>query len=117
DVAFTYQGIERVTTFGFEEVLPAGWAFGRFVSGTQPPVLPNQGDQGELVFAWIDPPDFPLDLRYTVVPAATEGDQSITGRGRYRTSGDELASDDVVTVFQASGGEGEGDGGMEGEGE
>ncbi|MBI1317628.1 MAG: PKD domain-containing protein [Candidatus Hydrogenedens sp.] len=116
DVAFTYQGVDRITTFGFEETLPDGWAFGRFVSGTDPPVLPFEGDQGTLVFAWIDPPDFPLDLRYTVVPTATAGDQSISGQGLYRTSGDELRTGLVVTTF-SDGSTAEGEGMAEGEGE
>jgi hypothetical protein len=120
-VNLTFVGTEQVTTLGFEETLPGNWTFVSVQSANPPPVSPQPGERGTLAFAWIDPPEMPVAVTYRVqVDNESNGEQQIAGLARYRTTGNELSSNEEVTTIAAadlSEGEGEGEGGFEGEGE
>lgn len=116
-VNLNFVGTDPLTTLGFEENLPPNWTFQSVLSSNAPPVVPSQGESGKILFAWIDPPTLPVAVTYRVnVDAGATGDQEFRGVGRYRTSGEELLSNEEVTVVTEPVLEGEGEGVLEGEG-
>ena len=122
-----YYDEEELSALGIQEILPAGWTFLEMLSSGEgegeggegegadqsPDLEPEAGDN-PVEFAWVNPPGFPLTLRYRVtVPWNAQGEQEIIGRAYYRTDGAELMSPIIVTDLSQGSPEGE----CEGEGE
>lgn len=97
-VTIAYGGTEPVTALALNEILPPGWTYEGIASGNAPPIQPPNGSTGQLDFAWITVPPFPVSFVYNVlVPPDAGGVQTVTGTAFYRTSGDETPSNTAVT--------------------
>lgn len=61
--------IAPIVSFGLMEEIPPQWSYrsGQVLSGIEPGVWPNVGVENTLEFAWLIPPTFPMELRYTIV--------------------------------------------------
>lgn len=119
-VTLYYAEPDAVTALAIEENMPAGWTFNSLVSGSLPPVFPQEAVEGPFSFAWLFIPAFPMTFVYRVnVPEGVSGTQQITGNATYYTTGEALYSDPVTTEVPEGTGEGEGsaEGVLEGEGE
>ncbi|MFP4499853.1 MAG: NEW3 domain-containing protein [Candidatus Hydrogenedentota bacterium] len=93
------EGTEPLRALGISETLPPGWRYEEVVEGgvAQPDVDRQVGNQ--LEFAWINIPDFPLEFAYRVKTAPDSESVRIGGMARFRTSGDELQSDEATTTL------------------
>lgn len=99
DVTMTLDnpGTILVTALGLVETLPPGWTFGSVVSGTTPAILPSSGEVGDLEFAWISVPSFPLTFTYRVnVPPTASGVATFTGEVLFRELGPEIRTAPVT---------------------
>jgi len=74
-----------LSALGLEETVPDGWGFASIGGDDPPAVYPADDATGLLEFAWITPPESPIDFCYTVqVPEGEEGDKSLSGEVLYR---------------------------------
>jgi len=74
-----------LTALGFEETIPEDWTFVSVAGDDPPPVYPGDDATGMLGFAWITPPESPIDFCYTLqVPESETGDKSFSGELIYR---------------------------------
>ena len=103
---------EVITSFGISESIPAGWTYlsGEALTGPSPGILPAAGARDTLEFAWIAPPVFPLEVRYTLMPP--ESDESavmFNGYGIYSldTQNEQQMTAAVLSTVSASSPEGE----------
>nr|HPO16331.1 PKD domain-containing protein [Candidatus Hydrogenedentota bacterium] len=118
EITLRYTDAEEVTSLALEETLPGGWTYASLVSGSVPNMAPSAGESGTLSFIWVSIPAFPLTFRYRVnAPASASGTYEFTGIARYRTTGDEVTSNEAITFVSEGVAEGEGGGEGEGEGE
>lgn len=107
------------SAIGVEEALPSGW--------TVDPINPFVGEafgadavfrDGVLEIFWITIPAVPITVTYRAqVAAGAPATAQISGTAIARYTGQEIASDPVVTTLGAGTGEGEGEGEGEGAGE
>ncbi len=93
------EGAEPLRALGLSETLPAGWRYEEVVEGgaAQPDVDRQVGNQ--LEFAWINIPEFPVEFSYRVKTMPVSESVRIAGMARFRTSGDELQSDEAMTTL------------------
>ncbi len=114
EITLRYTEADAVTSLALEETLPSGWTFNSLISGSIPNMGPSSGASGTLTFLWVAIPAFPMTFRYRVnVPPDASGTYQLYGFARYRTSGDEIVSNQAVTYVTEGLTEGE----EEGEGE
>ena len=94
DITIRYMqyGGEPLLVFGIVDTLPPDWIYQGIVAneGAAPAISPDEGAQGELEFAWIEPPAMPGSFTYRVfVPETTSGQAHLSGYGLYRFTGTE----------------------------
>ncbi|HNT89140.1 MAG TPA: CARDB domain-containing protein, partial [Candidatus Hydrogenedentes bacterium] len=100
-VTLSYGLADAVTALALEETLPAGWTFDSITSGSGANINPAAGSSGTLQFLWVVVPAFPITFTYRVnAPAGATGDHTVSGVIIYRTTGDELRTDPVLTVLE-----------------
>ena len=93
------EGSGTLTALGGEELLPGGWQFQEIVAGPtpSPPIIPGKIPD-KVEWAYISVPALPAHFSYRVVTAqSSQGPQQITGRLRYRMTGEEIQGSDTVT--------------------
>jgi len=80
-----------VTALGVQVSLPEGWSFVSVYSALEPDIKPESGSSGTLGFAWIEPPESPFTLSYTLsVPEGESGGKELSSKILYRRLGNEL---------------------------
>ena len=88
-----YEGSEPVKALALQIKLPLGWQFGALQDGAKPAIIPKAGATDTVTMVWIQAPDFPATLAYTVsVPDWAEGTHTLEAQALYRTLGGELQS-------------------------
>jgi hypothetical protein len=98
-MTISYDGQTPVSALSVMETLPQGWTFGEWVSGPAPPVKPTAGRAGTLPFIWIQVPEFPAVIEYTVnVPDGEIGERQMSAEAVYRRTGGEEKSPPAVTM-------------------
>lgn len=91
-----------ISALGLTEFAPEGWTFVEVNGnlGQVPPILPQQGDSGELGFMWLAVPDFPLTFSYTLLaPPNADRSAAFNGRVFYYQNVGILSSDEVNSNF------------------
>ena len=97
EVILEYTSTEEVMAMALVEMLPPGWTFGEVTGGDRPAVA-RTGEDGEVTFVWVNVPEWPAAMTYTIVaPEGQTGPCHITGYAVYRASGPELQSEPAVT--------------------
>ena len=97
EVTLTNDCVEPLTTLRLEETVPDGWTF---VSATGGDTQPAPGATGTLLFSWTTFPVFPYTFTFTVgVPADETGYQTISGVGKFATTGAEVSTFTVVNTL------------------
>jgi len=95
-IRLEYDGALEVTAAGVLETLPVGWTYVGPGSGDVPDIDAPSGNSVE--FAWITAPAFPAQFTYRVrASAEATGLKSFSGYAIYRTTGDQLQSNTVVS--------------------
>jgi PKD repeat protein len=98
-----YSGSGAVTALAVRETQPFGWTYAGPRPGTSssPPIAPVVGRAGELEFAWVSTPAFPVTLEFAVQPpAGATGAQNLSAVIIYRKGSGELRSNTVTTTVQ-----------------
>ncbi len=99
-VTLTYSGSMSPSAFGLTETLPEGWTFAQVTAQDEPaPVAgAESGAEGVIEFLWIEVPQFPYRLSYTLRAPTQKNDAktALEGQGVYRLEGDELRSEIVA---------------------
>lgn len=107
-------------SLGIIEEIPPNWSFVSVtaITGEVPPISPREGQTQSLAFAWINVPEFPVELQYTIKPDLVSDEPLvISGHAIYffSVNGEHRSAIVETGVEAVSGGEGERRG--EGEGE
>lgn len=80
-----------LTALGIQVSLPKRWSFVSVYSCLEPDIKPATGSSGTLGFAWIETPESPFVLSYTIsVPENESGEKEIRSKILYRRLGNEL---------------------------
>ncbi len=125
-VNFTKNTSENILALGMNSLCPAGWVYQGTISGSVPPVTPQNGKLSDGVnpfeFAWITVPSFPFSFSFKVeVPSNTQGPCQIITQALFRMTGPQYCSDFAQTSFpgpyQPQEGEGTEEGLIEGSNE
>lgn len=109
-------------SLGIIEKIPLNWSFVSVtaIAGEAPPISPREGQTQFLDFAWINVPELPVELQYTIKPDLVSDEPLvISGYAIYffSVNGEHRSATVETGVEAVSGGEGEGRGEGEGEGE
>lgn len=97
EVTLTDDCVDPFTTLRLEETVPDGWTF---VSATGGDTQPAPGATGTLLFSWTTFPVFPYTFTFTVaVPEDETGYQTISGVGKFATTGAEVSTFTVVNTL------------------
>ncbi|MCF6285828.1 MAG: hypothetical protein L3K26_11610 [Candidatus Hydrogenedentes bacterium] len=92
-VTMNYGGSEPVTALALQIKLPLGWQFGGLQDGAKPAIIPETGATDTITMVWVQAPDFPATLTYTVrVPDWAEGTHTVEAQALYRSLGGERQS-------------------------
>lgn len=97
-VTLNYAGTDPVTALALVETLPEGWTFDKVTGGAAPAVAPPAGKTSPVTFIWVQVPEFPATLTYTVnVPATDTGARTIGGKAAFRTTGVQIEGPPTAT--------------------
>ncbi len=97
-VALDFGDGDPVAAMAVTQKLPEGWVFEKVTGGSQPAVMPNPGQGGEITFIWIQVPTFPTTFNYSIkVPETSKSADFITGQAVYRRAGGEERTEEVIT--------------------
>ncbi len=95
---------DLVRALGLAETLPQGWTFDSVIAGDHPDLVPPQGRENLLEFAWFNIPEFPTTFTYRVRSAAKDAGRAvITGQAVFRTDGPEYRSPKAHSTLQTNG--------------
>ena len=100
ELTLNYFGTDPVQALGIAETMPAGWTYVRLDGGEVPDVVNPDGVQGAPEFAYLDTPVFPFSFSYVAqAPQGASGSALLEGSALYRTTGDELESNNAQTTI------------------